>query len=227
MRGGTPARCGNLQRPPLRRLWADLGFQPAYEVDIDPEFPASGNWGVPEIRFDRRSRAVNFPSRDRLVTRVRPVDAEAWIGSFPADTRGPAVGIYACPSPTDLLAVTGVDTFLVDVRHPSHAQSLALDPVRFVHRPSDTQLLVIGSWIKLAAIDISGLRWVTGRLFLDDLELVETSQDVIVVRGAIGAIPGDQHVLTIDAMSGDLLDGPIYTGFTYPEGDRAWRRGDA
>lgn len=194
--------------------FANLGFRPAYDVEIDPEFPAAGTWEVPEFRFDRSSRQVNFPPRDRLVTRVRPVDADAWIGSFPADARSPTMGLYACPSPNDLLAVTGVHAFLIDVRHPGHAESLPVGPIRFVHRPPAAQLLVIGSWIKLAAIDTSGLRWVTGRLFLDDLELVETSQDVILVRGAIHAVPGDQHVLTIDVTSGDVIDGPVYTDFT-------------
>ena len=204
----------------------NLGFRPAYEVDIDPEFPASGNWGVPEFRFDRHSRQVNFPSRDRLVARVRPVDADAWIGSFPADARSPTVGLYACPSTNHLLAVTGIDAFLIDVRSPSHAESLPIDPVRFVHRPPATRLLVVGSWIKLAAIDISGLRWVTGRLFLDDLQLVETSAAGILVRGAIRPIPGDQHVLTVDLKSGDLIDGPVYTDFSHPKGEGVWRRSD-
>lgn len=205
---------------------ANLGFGPAYEVEIDPEFPAAGNWGVPEFRFDRSSRQVNFPSRDRLVARVRPADAEAWIGSFPADARSPTIGMFACPSPNDLLVVTGIDAFLIDVRHPSHAESLPVDPVRFVHRPPDTQLLVIGSWIKLAAIDIGGLRWVTGRLFLDDLELVETTTEEIVVRGASRAIPGDQQVLKIDVASGDVIDGTAYTDFTHPQGEGVWRRSD-
>ena len=28
----------------------ELGFRPAYEVEVNPEFPPSGDWGVTEIR---------------------------------------------------------------------------------------------------------------------------------------------------------------------------------
>jgi hypothetical protein len=28
----------------------ELGFPPSYEVEVTPEFPPSGNWGVTEIR---------------------------------------------------------------------------------------------------------------------------------------------------------------------------------
>ena len=83
-------------------------------------------------------------------------------------------------------------------------------------------MLLIGSFTNLAAVDEAGLRWVTGRLFLDDLALAEGPGARIYVRGSVD--PSGPVSLTIDPLRGDVIEGPRYTDVAHPDGYPGWRR---
>jgi len=53
----------------------ELGFPPSYDVEVNPEFPPSGNWGVTEIR-------VGGDSPEPLVIKVSPNAGDAWVAFF-------------------------------------------------------------------------------------------------------------------------------------------------
>jgi hypothetical protein len=203
----------------------DQGFRRSYEVEINPEYPATGDWGIPEFRFGSHSGTGTFRAGDTLTLRIRPVGASPWVGFFavlaPEDY---VYGLFACPNPGHLLVAAGTDAYLIEVTRPGAADDLPIRPVIQVRRPSGMDLLVIGSFTNLAAVDEAGLRWVTGRLFLDDLELVEGPPSQIYVRGSVNSIPSVPVLLTIDPLRGDLIEGPRYTDFAHPEGDPSWRR---
>jgi hypothetical protein len=93
-----------------------------------------------------------------------------------------------------------------------------------VQRPTETDLLVVGSFTNLAAIDDSGLRWVTGQLVIDDLELVDGPPGKIYVQGSVNSIPSAPELLIIEPSRGELIEGPRYTDFAHPHGKPGWRR---
>jgi hypothetical protein len=135
-----------------------------------------------------------------------------------------ANGLFACPNPRHLLVAAGTAAYLIDVTQPGTGDDLRIRPVIHVQRPSGMDLLLIGSFTNLAAVDEAGLRWVTGRLFLDDLELVDGQPGNIYVQGAVHSIPSDPVLLTIDPSRGGVIDGARYTDFAHPDGDPSWRR---
>jgi len=178
----------------------ELGFHPAYQVEIDPAFPPSGDWGMTEIR-------VGGSSSDTMTFKVSPTEGEAWVGFFGCDRRGLLVGLYACPNPEDLLVVTGLEAYLVRGSRPHELTELPVHPVTTVGRPEGTDLLVVGSFTDLAAIDAVGLLWVTEGLFLDDLELAKGPPGKVYVQGSLHSIPSDPHLLTIDPATGNVIAG--------------------
>jgi hypothetical protein len=148
-----------------------------------------------------------------------------WVASFAVGGNGHYLnGLFACPNPEQLLVAAGIDAYLIQVRRPGDADDLPISPVLHVHRPSGTDLLVVGSFTNLAAVDEIGLRWVTGQLFIDDLELIEGPPGKIYVRGAVNSIPSPPELLIIDPSRGELIEGPQYTDFANPHGQPAWRR---
>lgn len=52
--------------------FTDFGFAGSYEVDINPEYPAAGEWEVPNFLFGGRSK-------DTLTIRIRPHLTKPWV----------------------------------------------------------------------------------------------------------------------------------------------------
>ena len=193
------------------------GFRPSYAIEVDPEFPPSGGWGVTEIR-------VGGDSADTLVIKVKPSAAEPWVGFFSCESRGLLVGLYACPNPEHLLVVTGIEAFLVPVNQPHDQQALPIRAFTSADRPNGTDLLVVGSFTHLAAIDVVGLLWLTDRLFTDELKLTAGPPGSVYVQGWCHSIPSDLEVLTIDPLTGRVIAGNWDPSLTTNERDRRWHR---
>jgi hypothetical protein len=194
-----------------------LGFTSSYEVEVDPEFPASGGWGLTEIR-------VGGSSPETIAIKVSPNKGEPWIRFFACDERGLPVGVYACPHPEHLLVVTGLDAYLVSVSQPHDFVELPIHPITATARPDGTDLIVVGSFTELAAIDKVGLLWVTDRLFHDDLELVTGPPGKVYVQGSVGFLPSDPELLTIDPATGKVVAGNWDPALVVGERDRGWLR---
>jgi hypothetical protein len=195
----------------------ELGFGPSYSVEVNPDFPPSGNWGLTEIR-------VGGNSAETLVIKVKPSAAEPWVGFFACESRGLLVGLYACPNPEHLLVMAGTEAFLVPVNQPHDQQALPIGAFTSADRPDGTALLVVGSFTHLAAIDAVGLLWVTDRLFTDELKLMVGPPGKVYVQGWCHSIPSDLEVLTIDPATGRVIAGNWDPSLTANERNRRWHR---
>jgi hypothetical protein len=182
----------------------ELGFHPSYEVVVNPEFPPAGHWDVPEIR-------ACGASAETLVIKVIPHAAEPWVGFFALESRGLLVGLYGCPNPEHLLVVTGIDAYLPRVSQPHDIQELPIHPITAVERPSGTDLVVVGSFTQLAAVDSLGLRWVTEKLFDDDLKLANGPPGKVYVQDWLADRSINSEVLTIDSATGNVIGGERYS----------------
>lgn len=196
----------------------DLGFTTGYEIDVDPEFPADGQWDIPEFRIGHRSSATS-------TIRIRPAAATPWVVSFALESRGRLVdGLYACPSPGQLLVATGGSAYLIRVAEPGSVEELPIPPVLAVRRPAGTDLLLIGSFTRVAAIDDVGLRWVTGPLFTDDLEFVDGPPGQICVKGRNYWAANDQPRLVLEPDRGEVVEGSWNPAAVGPHDKPGWRR---
>src|SRR5712691_1269182 len=177
-----------------------LGFSSSYEIEVDPEFPPSGNWGLTEIRVGGRSA-------DTLVIKVSPKEGEPWVGHFGYEGHNLVVGVFGCPHPEHLLVVTGIEAYLLLVSQPGDLVEVPVHPITAVGRPDGTDLIVVGSFNVLAAIDKGGLLWVTDGLFHDGLELATGPPGKVHVQGWVGFVSTDSEVLTIDPATGKVIAG--------------------
>jgi hypothetical protein len=178
--------------------FVDLEFEHSYEVEINPEYPSAGAWTVPSFQFGDKGE-------DMATIKVHPGRGGAWVASFALEGRGVLNGVFACPNPGQFLVVTGWDAFLLQADDASLAKALTVHPITVVARPTGTDLLLVGSFTDAAALDDTGIRWVTDRLFLDDFKLLNSAPGKISVQGTSRSNPGDSEVLTIDPVSGRVI----------------------
>jgi hypothetical protein len=178
----------------------DLGFEHSYRVEVNPEYPSTGPWPFPNFEFGAKGR-------DTVTVKVSPHSRGPWVASFALENRGVIAGIYSCPNPSHVLVATGQDAYLLDANDASLAELLPIHPVTVIARPTETDLVLIGSHTDAAVLDASGLRWVTDRLFLDDFELLESPPGTIRVKGRVAYAAVETSSFALDPATGHVLSG--------------------
>jgi hypothetical protein len=103
--------------------------------------------------------------------------------------------------------LTGIAAFLVDSREPGAVEKLPIAPTVAITRATGTDLVLVGSFTDVAAVDAEGVRWVTRQLFMDGLEFLNGSPGRIVVRGTLRSRPSHPQELELDPRSGRILTG--------------------
>ncbi|MCO1582049.1 hypothetical protein M8C13_40500 [Crossiella sp. SN42] len=163
------------------REFQAFGFEPGYRVEVDPEFPADGNWGCPVFGYDCDGRvAEEFVARwgSSLTVRVTSGGGE-WVGRFPASGVGGVDGVFACPAAGQLCVVVAGLAQVVEVGAPGAGAVLVRDQVAQVVPVLGMPLLLLVSWTDLVAIGPDGVAWESARLALDGLRVLEASAEGI------------------------------------------------
>jgi hypothetical protein len=191
-----------------RAIFEPFDFHPAYEIDVDPEFPAEGDWHAPEFFFDRDSTVSNSPGESRwgapLVIRAT-VGQERWVGTFTAGIDG-VRGVYASPDPSRVCCVVAGLAYVVNVRDPGAGAELAHWQTTSVAPVTDRNTLLLVGFVDMTALGQRGIEWRSERLVLDDLRVLHALADGIVCTGTI---PGHEAPrITLDPSTGHLMEGP-------------------
>ncbi|HEY4268779.1 MAG TPA: hypothetical protein VGM94_11365 [Galbitalea sp.] len=175
--------------------WDNLGFETAYTVDPEPEYPGDGDWRTPIVAlFDQASGPIAL---------ISPVTAESWLLSVSFADNG---AIYGTPDPNRICVLDRYGYAIsIDVRSPDDRVQMDNHPVR-VGASVKHRLLLIAGWADLAAFGPDGsLVWRSEQLVPDDLKLRRTNGDVIVCRGADSSgTPGAVEV-TVDTLTGRVI----------------------
>lgn len=181
-------------------------FEPAYEVEVGPEFPSNGDWSCPVFAFDRDGRVVDeFVSRwgALLTVRVKTGEGAEWVGHFPAGGLGGVDGVFACPAPAQLCVVVDGSAFLLDVEAPA-AAVIAHDQVGQVVPVAGVPLLLLVRFIDIVAIGPEGVAWRSPRLALDGLRVVHAAADGIRCVADTCGDAGEDFV--VDPATGERVD---------------------
>jgi hypothetical protein len=197
--------------PATPRRFDTLGFSPAYSCQVDPEFPGSGDWGDPQYRFQSDGPASEpFHSwlGAPLIARFSPAGAGRWVGFFEAGSdRDDAGGVFACPTPTQALVVSGGQAYLVDVTAPSRSIVLGLTSVTQVSRVEGAELIVLATALSLGALGPSGLVWESEHGYWLSVRVEAASVDGI--RCVASFFGGDHpQTFTVDPRTGGRLQDP-------------------
>lgn len=200
------------------------GFEPPYEVDVDPEFPGDGRWRSPLYAFDREGRVesalVSRWGAPRIV-QVWPASSPEWVGMFPAGGLGGVTGVFATPSPQRLCVVVDGHAYVVRVDAPGDGAVVAHDTVEQVVPVAAPPLLLLVRGIDIVALGRDGVAWHSPRLAVDDLRVVGV--DGVGIRCTGDLLTGGPSSLVVDPMTGQVrsgprLDGPPWNRVTAPAG---------
>jgi hypothetical protein len=210
-------RCGqNMTMDAGGRDFHRFGFEPAYEVDLDPEFPSAGDWPCPVFGFDHDGRVVSeFVSRwgTPLIVRVAPANAAEWVGMFPADGLSGVEGVFAGPGPQQMCVLVGGQAYLVQVDVPEDAAVVAHFQVGQVVPALDPPLLLLVRFMDIVAIGTEGIAWRSPRLAVDDLRVLRADAGGV---HCVGYLLGDSlQEFVVDPANGRVsagarLDGPAW-----------------
>jgi len=192
-------------------------FNPAYAVVPEPEYPGCGTWRYPFFSFGRSGELSAEPQTRwgaPLIVELHPSDSPPWIGMFAAGGLGGLTGVYACPSPTQLVVLVDGLAYLVNVGSPEVGATIAHDQVSQVV-PVEEDLLLLVRMIDVVAVGVSGIQWHSTRLAVDDLRIERASMARIVC--SCDLLQTERAVIALDPATGSQIDGPRLDSFWPPE----------
>jgi hypothetical protein len=114
-------------------------------------------------------------SRGALLLDIKPAAAPNFLATCALGFREPSLptGIFPCPRPDDLLALTGGYAYLIDTADPTNCLHLPLRPVTAVLPAPEAGVILLTGFHHIAAIDSSGLRWQSARLSWEGVTMTE------------------------------------------------------
>lgn len=182
-----------------------------YDLEVNPEFPGAGNWGCPafgisvargEVTVDGGDSVYDGPAAD-LVVRVEDSSGHRWVGFF-AGGMGGITRVMPTPDPHRLLVVADGEGYLVPASSPRDTERIALRmPIRSIIDEGD--VILLASWIDVAAVGTSGTLWISERLCLDDLKVEGVIDGRVECRGFFGE--PDEDPITLDVRTGEQVGG--------------------
>lgn len=113
--------------------------------------------------------------RGALHAMVKPPSGAPFLATFALGFADPAVptGLWSCPDPDELCAVSGGYAFVVSTVDPGRFTQLAFRPVLEVRALPEHDLLLFAGHHALLAWGASGLTWQTPRLSSEGLRITE------------------------------------------------------
>lgn len=145
-------------------------FPHSWEAEILSERPLI----LPPRRFVYPREAEEV-ERSALEVMVRPAGGAPFLGTFAlgfADPMAPT-GLWSCPNPEELCAVSGGYAYVVNTREPERFTHLPFRPVLEVRVLEEHKLLLFAGHYALLAWGAEGQGWQTARLSAEGVRIEE------------------------------------------------------
>ena len=114
-------------------------------------------------------------ARGALLLDIKPANAPNYLATCALGFQDPSLpsGIFPCPRPDDLLAVSGGYAYLIDTQQPATCLHLQLRPVAQVLSAPGEGMILLAGFHTVAAIGAGGLLWQSSRLSWEGVTLTE------------------------------------------------------
>lgn len=151
----------------------DLSFAHNWTAEILDQWPQI----LPARRYVYPSRALEIEPEEAgygaLHLTVRPAVGRPFLATCALGYDDPAVptGLWSCPDPGWLCAVSGGYAYLVDTADPARFTHLAIQPVLEVHALPTYSLLLFAGHHTLTAWGAEGEAWQSPRLSAEGIRL--------------------------------------------------------
>ena len=112
-------------------------------------------------------------ARGAMLLNLKPANAANFLATCALGFRDPAMpsGVYTCPHPDDLLAVSGGYAYLIRTTNPTRCLHVDLRPATVILPVPGHGLILLAGFHHIVALDAQGLRWTTARLTWEGLTL--------------------------------------------------------
>jgi hypothetical protein len=144
----------------------------AAEVLTTPPLIAPARQFLYPMRVAGEEDAMN---RGALHLLVKPATGGTFLATCALGFRDKSLpsGVFACPTPDDMLAVAGGYAYLVNTTTPERCVHLPLRPVTQIVSAIDEGLLLLAGFHTVAAIGATGLLWESAKLSWEGVKLGE------------------------------------------------------
>jgi hypothetical protein len=152
----------------------DLTFPHSWTAEILPQRPLI----LPkrQLVYPRQAEEVE---RGAMEVLVRPEDADPFLATCALGFADPAApsGVWSCPHPDWICAVSGGYAFLIDTTAPERFVQVEYRPVLEVRPLLEQQLMLFIGHHSLLAWDVNGKVWQTARLSWEGITLARIEAD--------------------------------------------------
>lgn len=168
-----------------------------------PDYTAEEVWPSPDgfkvVEFD----VPGGMGRVAFLAMIHPHDREPWIGAFRTeDYEGGLTFLETWEAGPMVLACAGGNAHLFRADDPGFRLDFPTYPV--LHRRRHQDLVILGDFTTLAAVDGYGLVWESSHLASDQIADLEVRDDVVEGKGSDASTGGwRRFVLSIE--TGELM----------------------
>lgn len=157
-----------------------LAFPHAWTVEILPVRPLI----LPRKQYVYPRDAEEI-ERGALEIMVKPEQAEPFLATCALGFADPAApsGVWSCPDPKQLCAVSGGYAYLIDTTDPVHFEQIEYRPVLEVRALPEQGLLLFAGHYSLLAWGASGKAWQTARLSWEGVTITRIDGDSLYGTG--------------------------------------------
>ncbi len=120
------------------------------------------------------------PRKDSAFSESPPFLATCALGFAGPDL---PTGVWACPNPDWMCAVSGGYAYLIDTGEPTRWRQLEFRPVTASWPVTGHSLLIFAGFVSLIAWGRNGMQWQSARLSWDGLRLVSLRGDTLIGLG--------------------------------------------
>jgi hypothetical protein len=185
----------------------DLSFPHTWEAELLPTRPLI----LPPLHFvyPLQAEEVERGALELLVRPVHSLSAQPFLATCALGFRDPAVptGLWSCPKPQDICAVSGGYAYLIDTAAPERFTMLPYRPVLEVRPALAEGLLLFVGHHGILAWGRQGQAWQSEKL--SDEGITITSLDSGVLQGLGWEMMTDKETpFALDLRTGHLLPPP-------------------
>ncbi len=183
-----------------RKLWSFPAEYSAVEVGLPPGAPKDMPYYFPS--GSRRG------GQDGIAVSVTPSGGGAWLGifAFGAPSGDSPSLLASAPHPREVVVVSRGLAIRVRADNPGLWSEVPAFPVREVLVAPENGLLLLADFTKVAAIGARGVAWVTERLSMDGVRLLEVRGGHLIGQ-ADDPTGGSPAEFSVDLRSGSHQGG--------------------
>jgi hypothetical protein len=152
-------------------------------------------------------------ARGALQLIIKPANGAQFLATCALGFTDPTMptGVFTCPNPDELCAVSGGYAYIIDTLHPERSTHIALKPVAHILPVPQHGLLLFAGFHTILAWNAGGEAWQTGKLSWEGVKISGVEGDTLHGTGW-NLLADEERPFTVDLRTGHHEGGGWKTG---------------